>query len=196
MRSALFMMLLRTQAARKTSVSRVTFRLLEKVSNSDATVLIREKGKDRAQQAHYIYRPNPFTMVPASVPHIENLSRGISSGTITLSLTVASVDPVTISDVRLAGGDRNFRIVGMTPPVQSGAPVTLENGEKLQLGVAGLPSVDEGEITDTVLIETGFLTNRADEARLGDPRQRQAVASAIADAVEAYFQTPQLYAGA
>jgi len=47
-----------------------------------------------------------------------------------------------------------------------------------------------------VLIETGFLTNRADEARLGDPRQRQAVATAIADAVEAYFQTPQLYAGA
>jgi N-acetylmuramoyl-L-alanine amidase len=47
-----------------------------------------------------------------------------------------------------------------------------------------------------VLIETGFLTNRADEARLGDPRQRQVVALAIADAVEAYFQTPQLYAGA
>jgi N-acetylmuramoyl-L-alanine amidase len=47
-----------------------------------------------------------------------------------------------------------------------------------------------------VLIETGFLTNRADEARLGDPRQRQAVGAAIADAVDAYFQTPQLYAGA
>jgi N-acetylmuramoyl-L-alanine amidase len=47
-----------------------------------------------------------------------------------------------------------------------------------------------------VLIETGFVTNRADEARLGDPRQRQAIAAAIADAVDAYFTTPQLFAGA
>jgi N-acetylmuramoyl-L-alanine amidase len=47
-----------------------------------------------------------------------------------------------------------------------------------------------------VLIETGFLSNRTDEARLADPRQRQSVATAIADAVDAYFQTPQLYAGA
>jgi N-acetylmuramoyl-L-alanine amidase len=47
-----------------------------------------------------------------------------------------------------------------------------------------------------VLIETGFLTNRADEASLGDARQRQAVACAIADAVDVYFQTPQIYAGA
>jgi N-acetylmuramoyl-L-alanine amidase len=47
-----------------------------------------------------------------------------------------------------------------------------------------------------VLIETGFLSNLADEARLADPRQRQSVATAIADAVDGYFQTPQLYAGA
>jgi len=47
-----------------------------------------------------------------------------------------------------------------------------------------------------VLIETGFLSNPTDEARLDDPRQRQSVANAIADAVDAYFQTPQLYAGA
>lgn len=42
-----------------------------------------------------------------------------------------------------------------------------------------------------VLIETGFLSNAADERRLADPRQRQAVAGAIADAVDSYFQRPQ-----
>ncbi len=47
-----------------------------------------------------------------------------------------------------------------------------------------------------VLIETGFLSNSADERRLNDPMRRQAVAAAIADAVDTYFESQQLYAGA
>lgn len=47
-----------------------------------------------------------------------------------------------------------------------------------------------------VLIETGFLSNRGDERRLNDPVRRQAVAGAIADAVDSYFEAPRLYAGA
>ncbi len=45
-----------------------------------------------------------------------------------------------------------------------------------------------------VLIETGFLSNVADERRLADPRAREAMAEAIAGAVDAYFAGPQLYA--
>ncbi|MEQ1619082.1 MAG: N-acetylmuramoyl-L-alanine amidase [Terricaulis sp.] len=45
-----------------------------------------------------------------------------------------------------------------------------------------------------VLIETGFLSNVADERRLSDPRSRQALAEAMAGAVDAYFNAPQLYA--
>lgn len=45
-----------------------------------------------------------------------------------------------------------------------------------------------------VLIETGFLSNPADERRLSDPRARQAMAEAMAGAVDAYFQGPRLYA--
>jgi len=47
-----------------------------------------------------------------------------------------------------------------------------------------------------VTLQRSIAANRTDEARLGDPLQRQSVADAIADAVDAYFQTPQLYAGA
>lgn len=39
-----------------------------------------------------------------------------------------------------------------------------------------------------VLIELGFLTNRRDEGRLGDPARLRAMAGAIAKAVDAYFQ--------
>lgn len=45
-----------------------------------------------------------------------------------------------------------------------------------------------------VLIETGFLTNAADERRLNQPREREAMAEAMARAVDAYFAGPQLYA--
>jgi len=45
-----------------------------------------------------------------------------------------------------------------------------------------------------VLIETGFLSNVADERRLADPRSRERMADAMAGAVDAYFATPQLYA--
>jgi N-acetylmuramoyl-L-alanine amidase len=45
-----------------------------------------------------------------------------------------------------------------------------------------------------VLIETGFLSNPADERRLSSPRERQAMAEAMAQAVDGYFATPQLYA--
>ncbi|MEZ5995868.1 MAG: N-acetylmuramoyl-L-alanine amidase [Hyphomonadaceae bacterium] len=45
-----------------------------------------------------------------------------------------------------------------------------------------------------VLIETGFLSNATDERRLSDPRARQRMAGAMAEAVDAYFATPQLYA--
>lgn len=47
-----------------------------------------------------------------------------------------------------------------------------------------------------VLIETGFLSNVADERRLADPRARQSMAEAMAGAVDAYFAAPQLMAGA
>lgn len=47
-----------------------------------------------------------------------------------------------------------------------------------------------------VLIETGFLSNVADERRLADSRQRQAMAEAMAVAVDGYFNGPQLYARA
>ena len=45
-----------------------------------------------------------------------------------------------------------------------------------------------------VLIETGFLSNVADERRLADPRARQGLAEAMAGAVDAYFTAPQVYA--
>jgi N-acetylmuramoyl-L-alanine amidase len=45
-----------------------------------------------------------------------------------------------------------------------------------------------------VLIETGFLSNVADERRLSDPRARESMAGAMAGAIDAYFATPQLYA--
>jgi N-acetylmuramoyl-L-alanine amidase len=45
-----------------------------------------------------------------------------------------------------------------------------------------------------VLIETGFLSNVADERRLSDPRARQRMAWAMAQAVDSYFTGPQLYA--
>ena len=45
-----------------------------------------------------------------------------------------------------------------------------------------------------VLIETGFLSNIADERRLADPRARQAMAEAMAGAADAYFASPRLYA--
>jgi N-acetylmuramoyl-L-alanine amidase len=45
-----------------------------------------------------------------------------------------------------------------------------------------------------VLIETGFLTNPADERRLNQPREREQMAEAMARAVDAYFAAPQLYA--
>jgi N-acetylmuramoyl-L-alanine amidase len=44
-----------------------------------------------------------------------------------------------------------------------------------------------------VLIETGFLSNVTDERRLSDPRQREAMAGAMADAVDAYFGNPRIY---
>jgi N-acetylmuramoyl-L-alanine amidase len=45
-----------------------------------------------------------------------------------------------------------------------------------------------------VLIETGFLSSPADERRLADPHQRQAIAGAMAGAIDAYFGAPRLYA--
>lgn len=45
-----------------------------------------------------------------------------------------------------------------------------------------------------VLIETGFLSNPTDERRLSDPRAREAMAGAMAEAVDAYFDGPRLYA--
>jgi len=45
-----------------------------------------------------------------------------------------------------------------------------------------------------VLIETGFLSNVADERRLSDPRARQQMAEAMAQAVDTYFAGFQAYA--
>jgi N-acetylmuramoyl-L-alanine amidase len=47
-----------------------------------------------------------------------------------------------------------------------------------------------------VLIETGFLSNAADERRLGDPRARERMAEAMAQAVDTYFAAPAMYAAA
>jgi N-acetylmuramoyl-L-alanine amidase len=47
-----------------------------------------------------------------------------------------------------------------------------------------------------VLIETGFLSNVADERRLADPRARQQMAEAMAEAVDTYFSGFQVYARA
>jgi N-acetylmuramoyl-L-alanine amidase len=47
-----------------------------------------------------------------------------------------------------------------------------------------------------VLIETGFLSNASDERRLDNPRERQAVAAAIAAAIDTYFQTRGIVARA
>ncbi|HWA01166.1 MAG TPA: N-acetylmuramoyl-L-alanine amidase [Caulobacterales bacterium] len=49
-----------------------------------------------------------------------------------------------------------------------------------------------------VLIETGFLSNAADERRLGDPRTRERMAEAMAGAVDLYFNraAPIYVAGA
>lgn len=47
-----------------------------------------------------------------------------------------------------------------------------------------------------VLIETGFLSNATDERRLADPRARERMAEAMAQAVDAYFAPAQLYAAA
>lgn len=45
-----------------------------------------------------------------------------------------------------------------------------------------------------VLIETGFLSNAADERRLADPSARQRMAEAMAGSVDAFFTGPQMYA--
>jgi N-acetylmuramoyl-L-alanine amidase len=45
-----------------------------------------------------------------------------------------------------------------------------------------------------VLIETGFLSNVADERRLNNPRERENMAEAIAQSVDAYFAGFQVYA--
>ncbi len=47
-----------------------------------------------------------------------------------------------------------------------------------------------------VLIETGFLSNVTDERRLADPRARERVADAMAQAVDAYFAPAAQYAAA
>lgn len=47
-----------------------------------------------------------------------------------------------------------------------------------------------------VLIETGFLSNATDERRLADPRARERMADAMAEAVDAYFLPPTQYAAA
>jgi N-acetylmuramoyl-L-alanine amidase len=47
-----------------------------------------------------------------------------------------------------------------------------------------------------VLIETGFLSNAIDERRLAEARTRERMADAMAEAVDGYFASPQLYASA
>lgn len=47
-----------------------------------------------------------------------------------------------------------------------------------------------------VLIETGFLSNAADERRLADPRTRQTIAQAMAGSVDAYFSAGAMMARA
>lgn len=46
-----------------------------------------------------------------------------------------------------------------------------------------------------VLLELGFLTNAADEARLGDAAARRRAMGAVADSIDVYFARSQAYAG-
>ena len=61
-------------------------------------------------------------------------------------------------------------------------PDPARQGRFHVLGALGIPSV---------LVETGFITNKQDEALLRTPRHRTMVARAIRDAVNEYFSGQQ-----
>ena len=77
----------------------------------------------------------------------------------------------------------------MIPRIGEVAPLLRNTHRSANLYVLLAPDVP------AVLVETGFLTNAADERRLNQPREREAMAEAIARAVDGYFAAPQLYAG-
>lgn len=74
------------------------------------------------------------------------------------------------------------------PRIGEVAPLLRNTHRSANLYVLLAPDVP------AVLVETGFLTNAADERRLNEPRAREAMAEAMARAVDAYFAAPQLYA--
>jgi N-acetylmuramoyl-L-alanine amidase len=76
----------------------------------------------------------------------------------------------------------------LIPRVASVAPLLRNTHRNAGFYVLLAPDVP------AVLIETGFLSNVADERRLSDPRARQAMTEAMAQAVDAYFAGPQMYA--
>jgi N-acetylmuramoyl-L-alanine amidase len=45
-----------------------------------------------------------------------------------------------------------------------------------------------------VLMEMGFITNRDDEARLGDSGQRRRLMTGVAEAIDSYFEGEKRYA--
>lgn len=74
------------------------------------------------------------------------------------------------------------------PRIGEVAPLLRNTHRSANLYVLLAPDVP------AVLVETGFLTNAADERRLNQPREREAMAEAMARAVDSYFAAPQLYA--
>jgi N-acetylmuramoyl-L-alanine amidase len=75
------------------------------------------------------------------------------------------------------------------PELREVAPLLRNTHRNAGLYVLLAPDVP------AVLVETGFLSNVADERRLSDPRARQAMAEAMARAVDSYFAAPQMMAG-
>ncbi|HRP11794.1 MAG TPA: N-acetylmuramoyl-L-alanine amidase [Terricaulis sp.] len=74
------------------------------------------------------------------------------------------------------------------PRIGEVAPLLRNTHRSANLYVLLAPDVP------AVLVETGFLTNAVDERRLNQPREREAMAEAIARSVDAYFAAPQLMA--
>lgn len=68
------------------------------------------------------------------------------------------------------------------PRLRQVAPVLSSNHRNAGFFVLLAPDVP------AVLIETGFLSNAADEHRLASPREREVIAGAMAQAVDAYFE--------
>ncbi len=77
---------------------------------------------------------------------------------------------------------------GLLQTLQGAAPLLRNSHRSAGFYVLLAPDVP------AVLLELGFLSNAEDAARLADPKARARVAEAIAEAVAAQFEKPQLFA--